>query len=74
VDGPLFRAVIDATMRQKRDEARGRRAESERAYRASYMFWSWLRDIAVSISDCRSTSLAIEPVQCRRLRGWAKRR
>jgi hypothetical protein len=36
VDHALFRAVIDATMRQKRDEARGRRAESERAYRASF--------------------------------------
>ena len=36
VDDALFRAVIDATTRQKRDEARGRRAESERAYRASF--------------------------------------
>ncbi len=36
VDDALFRAVIDATIRQKRDEARGRRAESERAYRASF--------------------------------------
>jgi hypothetical protein len=27
VDEALFRALIDATMRQKRDEARGRRAE-----------------------------------------------
>jgi len=36
VDDALFRAVIDATMRQKWDEARRRRAESERAYRASF--------------------------------------
>jgi hypothetical protein len=37
VDDALFRAVIDATMRHKRDEARGRRAESERAYRVSFL-------------------------------------
>jgi hypothetical protein len=36
VDDALFRAVIDATMRQKRDEARARRAETERAYRSSF--------------------------------------
>jgi hypothetical protein len=36
VDDALFRAVIDATMRQKRDEASVRRAESEREYRASF--------------------------------------
>jgi hypothetical protein len=36
VDDALFRAVSDATMRQKRDEASERRAESERAYRASF--------------------------------------
>jgi hypothetical protein len=36
VDDALFRAEIEATMRQERDEARGRRAESERAYRASF--------------------------------------
>jgi hypothetical protein len=36
VDDALFCAVIDATMCQKRDEARGRRAESERAYRTSF--------------------------------------
>src|SRR3984893_5398365 len=35
-DDALVRSVIDATMRQKRDEARGLRVESERAYRASF--------------------------------------
>jgi hypothetical protein len=36
VDDALFRAVIGATMRQKRDEARRRRIENEQAYRASF--------------------------------------
>jgi hypothetical protein len=36
VDDALFRAVVDATNRQRRDEARARRGESERAHRASF--------------------------------------
>jgi hypothetical protein len=36
VDDALFRAVIDATVRQRRDEASERRVESEQAYRASF--------------------------------------
>jgi hypothetical protein len=36
VDNALVGAVIDATMRQKRDEARRLRIERERAYRVSF--------------------------------------
>src|SRR5438132_4241738 len=36
VDDALLGSVIDATMRQKRDEACGLRVESERAYRAAF--------------------------------------
>jgi hypothetical protein len=36
VDDALVGAVLDATMRQKRDEGRGQRVESERAYRVSF--------------------------------------